>query len=438
MLDLKYIREDQERVRRMLEQRGQTYDLDGLLQLDQERRRLAVQVEQLKHRRNVSSEEISRLKKKDPPADSLLTGMKQVSDQITELDDRIRLIEAQLQGRLLYLPNRLHDSVPIGRDEKDNKEIKQWGKRPSFDFLPQPHWDIGEKLGILDFERAARVTGARFVFYRGLGARLERALMNFMLDLHVREHGYEEVLTPLMVNRDSMIATGQLPKFEDDLFRLRDEDYFLIPTAEVPLTNFHRGEILEEAHLPLSYVAYSSCFRREAGAYGKDTRGLIRQHQFNKVELVKWATPDRSYDELERLLHDAEAVLQRLGLHYRVVLLCSGDTGFASAKTYDIEVWLPGQNVFKEISSCSHFESFQARRAGTRYRLTGGKKIDYVHTLNGSGLAIGRTVVAILENYQQKDGTVTIPEALRPYMDGVGEIRANFTEGWPSGLRRRS
>jgi len=414
-----------DRVRQKLAERGQAYDLDGLLQVDQERRRLVIEVDELKHRRNAASDEITRLKQQRQSVDPLLAEMKQVSERIKQLDEQLRSLDEQLQERLLYLPNLLHDSVPVGKDEKDNKEIKQWGTRPAFDFPSRSHWEIGETLGILDFERAARVTGARFVFYRGLGARLERALLNFMLDLHVREHGYEEILPPFIVNRASMIGTGQLPKFEEDLFRLGDEDYFLIPTAEVPVTNFYRDEILDEDRLPLSYAAYTPCFRREAGSYGKDTRGLIRQHQFNKVELVKFTTPERSYEDLERLLQDAESVLQRLGLHYRVVLLCTGDTGFSSAKTYDIEVWLPGQDQFREISSCSNFESFQARRAGIRYRLKGGKKTGYVHTLNGSGLAIGRTVVAILENYQRKDGSVTIPEALRPYMGGISEIRAD-------------
>jgi len=425
LLDIKYIREQMDRVRQKLAERGQAYDLDGLLQVDQERRRLVIEVDELKHRRNAASDEITRLKQQRQSVDPLLAEMKQVSERIKQLDEQLRTLDEQLQERLLYLPNLLHDSVPVGKDEKDNKEIKQWGTRPAFDFPSRSHWEIGETLGILDFERAARVTGARFVFYRGLGARLERALLNFMLDLHVREHGYEEILPPFIVNRASMIGTGQLPKFEEDLFRLGDEDYFLIPTAEVPVTNFYRDEILDEDRLPLSYAAYTPCFRREAGSYGKDTRGLIRQHQFNKVELVKFTTPERSYEDLERLLQDAESVLQRLGLHYRVVLLCTGDTGFSSAKTYDIEVWLPGQDQFREISSCSNFESFQARRAGIRYRLKGGKKTGYVHTLNGSGLAIGRTVVAILENYQRKDGSVTIPEALRPYMGGISEIRAD-------------
>ena len=409
MLDLKLIRDHTDEVRKKIEERGQKSDLEALLRLDQDRRQMAAQVEQLKHRRNVSSEEITQLKKKQQSADKLLAEMKQVSDQIQKMDEKIRELEGQLQDRLLYLPNIVHDSVPVGKDEKENQEIRKWGNPPAFQFPPKPHWDIGEGLGILDFDRAARVTGARFVFYKGLGARLERALMNFMLDLHIGEHGYEEIMPPLMVNRASMTATGQLPKFEEELFRLRDNDYFLIPTAEVPVTNLYREEILEESRLPLSYAAYTPCFRREAGSYGKDTRGLIRQHQFNKVELVKITTPDSSYEQLEKLLKDAETVLQRLGLHYRVVVLCTGDIGFAAAKTYDIEVWLPGPALFREISSCSNFEAFQSRRAGIRYRAMGTQKTEFVHTLNGSGLAIGRTVVAILENYQNRDGSVTIP-----------------------------
>jgi len=425
MLDLKYIRENRERVEQAFSARGQSIVLETLLQLDQDRRRLAVEADELKHRRNMASDEITRLKSHQQPADALLAEMKKVSELIKQLDERMRSLDDQLQNQLLFLPNLPHESVPAGKDEKENKEIKFWGDRPSFQFKPRSHWEIGERLGILDFERAARVAGARFVFFKGPGALLERALMNFMMDLHTREHGYEEILPPYIVNRASMTGTGQLPKFEEDLFRLRDEDFFLIPTAEVPLTNFHRDEILEGERLPICYAACTPCFRREAGSYGKDTRGLIRQHQFNKVELVKFVTPERSYDELEALLGNAEAVLQRLGIHYRVVLLCAGDTGFSSAKTYDIEVWLPGQNAFREISSCSNFESFQARRAGIRFRTKGGKKTEYVHTLNGSGLAIGRTLVAVLENYQQKDGSVVIPEALRPYMGGVHEIRAN-------------
>jgi seryl-tRNA synthetase len=425
MLDLKYIRENRERVEQSYSARGQSFVLEALLQLDQDRRRLAMEADELKHRRNVASDEITHLKSQQKPADALLAEMKKVSELIKQLDERMRSLDDQLRGQLLFLPNLLHESVPAGKDENDNKEIKLWGNRPSFEFKPQSHWEIGERLGILDFERAAQVAGARFVFFKGQGAHLERALMNFMMDLHTREHGYEEILPPYIVNRASMTGTGQLPKFEEDLFRLRDEDFFLIPTAEVPLTNFHRDETLKGERLPISYVACTPCFRREAGSYGKDTRGLIRQHQFNKVELVKFVAPEQSYEELETLLRNAEAVLQRLGLHYRVVLLCAGDTGFSSAKTYDIEVWLPGQNAFREISSCSNFESFQARRAGIRFRMKDGKKAEYAHTLNGSGLAIGRTLVAVLENYQQKDGSVVIPEVLRPYMEGAEEIRAD-------------
>lgn len=422
MLDLKFIRDDSERVRKNLDARGETFDLEGLLRTDQDRRRSAGEVEQLKHRRNTASNEITRLKKAGQSADGLIAEMKEVSDRIAELDERMRGLEEQLKERLLFLPNLLHESVPAGKDEKDNREVRRWGSPPRFEFTPRPHWELGETLAILDFERAARVTGARFAFYKGAGARLERALINFMLDLHTRENGYEEILPPFMVNRASMIGTGQLPKFEEDLFRLRDEDYYLIPTAEVPVTNFHREEILEEEQLPISYAAFTPCFRREAGSYGKDTRGLIRQHQFNKVELVKLTTAERSYADLERLLDNAEEVLRRLNIPYRVMVLCAGDTGFASAKTYDIEVWLPGQNVYREISSCSNFETFQARRAGIRYRGKGGKKTEFVHTLNGSALAVGRTVVALLENYQREDGSVVIPEVLRPYMGGLEAI----------------
>ncbi|WDT78435.1 MAG: serine--tRNA ligase [Candidatus Manganitrophus sp.] len=347
--------------------------------------------------------------------------MKEVAQQIEQLEGELKKTEEEIGPFLLRLPNLPHSSVPVGKDERDNQEIRRWGAPPPFSFKPKPHWEIGEELGILDFERGAKIAGARFTLYKGAGARLERALINFMLDLHTREHGYQEVLPPFIANRESMTGTGQLPKFEEDLFRLKDEDYFLIPTAEVPVTNIYRGEILAEAQLPILYTAYTPCFRREAGSYGKDTRGLIRQHQFNKVELVKFAKPEASYDHLERLLKDAEAVLQRLALPYRVMALSTGDMGFAAAKTYDIEVWLPSQQMFREISSCSNFEAFQARRAEIRYRTAGGK-VQYVHTLNGSGLAVGRTLVAILENYQQEDGSVVIPEALRPYMDGMTKI----------------
>jgi seryl-tRNA synthetase len=351
--------------------------------------------------------------------------MKELGDRIKEEEEHLRTVEERLTGLALRIPNIPHQSVPVGKSQADNVEVQRWGMPPSFSFAPKAHWDLGEALGIMDFERAAKVAGARFAVLTGLGAKLERALINYMLDLHTVRHGYQEVLPPFMVNRDAMIGTGQLPKFEEDLFRLQDDDYYLIPTAEVPLTNLHREEILTEDRLPLRYTAYTPCFRREAGSYGKDTRGLIRLHQFNKVELVAFAKPEDSYKELDRLTGAAEAALQGLGLHYRVVTLCTADMGFAAAKTYDLEVWLPSQNTYREISSCSNFEAFQARRADIRYRPSGGKKdgkTEFVHTLNGSGLAVGRTLVAILENYQQADGSVLIPEALRPYMGNVERI----------------
>jgi seryl-tRNA synthetase len=348
--------------------------------------------------------------------------MKKVSQELKALDGVVEEKERALQEFLLTVPNIPHLSVPSGTDSSENAEVRRWGEIPSFPFDPKPHWDLGEELGILDFKRGAKIAGARFTLYWDLGAKLERALINFMLDLHTREHGYREVLPPFMVNRVTMTGTGQLPKFEEELFKLEGTDYFLIPTAEVPVTNIHQDEVLEEEALPLCYTAFTPCFRKEAGSYGKDTRGLIRQHQFNKVELVKFAKPETSYEELEKLLDNAEEVLRRLKLPYRVVNLCAGDLGFSAAKTYDIEVWLPGQNTFKEISSCSNFEDFQARRAKIRYRISGKSKTEYVHTLNGSGLAVGRTLVAILENYQQADGTVIIPDVLRPYLYGVERI----------------
>jgi seryl-tRNA synthetase len=422
MLDIKFIRENKERVLRNLEHRGQKFDLEGLVRLDADWRRQLTEVERLRQIRNETSQQIARLKRENKPADSLLADMKRNSDQIKGLEEQIRLLEPSLQEHLLSLPNLVHESVPVGRSDADNKEIRRWGDPPEFDFSPRPHWEIGETLDILDFERASIMTGARFVLYKGAGARLERALINFMIDLHTAEHGYREVLPPFLVNRKSLTVTGQLPKFEEDLFRIENEDYFLVPTAEVPVTNIHQGEIIEEDGFPLAYVAYTPCFRREAGSYGKDTRGIIRQHQFNKVELVRLTRPEESYDLLERLLSDAEEVLKRLGLHYRVVVLCTGDIGFSAAKTYDIEVWLPGQNGFKEISSCSNFEAFQARRGNIRFRPKNEKKTDFVHTLNGSGLAVGRTLLAILENFQQPDGSVLVPEALRPYMGGLERI----------------
>jgi seryl-tRNA synthetase len=426
MLDLRLIRENPDEVRARLGARGHDIDWQGLRKLDQERRDLLAKVEELRHQRKTASDQIATLKREKQPADSLVQEMKNVGDRIKALEDSLRDTEDRLNAIALRIPNIPHQSVPAGTDAAANQEVRRWGTPLAFAFPVKPHWEIGEALGILDFERAARMTGARFAVLSGAGARLERALINFMLDLHTTAHGYREILPPFMVNRASMTGTGQLPKFEDDLFRLRDDDYFLIPTAEVPLTNLHREETLDEDALPCQYTAYTPCFRREAGSYGKDTRGLIRQHQFDKVELVIVSAAESSYEELERLTAHAEEVLKRLNLHYRVVSLCTGDLGFSSAKTYDIEVWLPSQGVFREISSCSNCEAFQARRAGIKYKRKDGKS-DFVHTLNGSGLAVGRTFVSILENYQQPDGSVVIPEALRPYMGGLGKITKSKT-----------
>ncbi|KNZ68488.1 seryl-tRNA synthetase [Thermincola ferriacetica] len=421
MLDIKFIRSNPEAVKEALSKRGAVLGLDNFLKLDEQRRELLVEVEQLKNKRNVVSEEIGKLKKQGQHPEEMILEMRQVSQKIKELDEKVKEVEENLAGALLTIPNIPHESVPVGASDADNQEIRRWGEPRQFAFEPKAHWDIGENLDILDFERAAKITGARFTFYKGLGARLERAVINFMLDLHTREHGYTEIFPPFLVNRDSMIGTGQLPKFEEDMFRIDSVDYFLIPTAEVPVTNIYRGEILDGAQLPLYHVAYSACFRAEAGAHGRDTRGLIRQHQFNKVELVKFTKPEDSFEELEKLTANAEKVLQLLGLPYRVVTLCTGDLGFSSAKTYDIEVWLPSYQAYKEISSCSNFLDFQARRANIRFRREAGSKPEFVHTLNGSGLAVGRTVAAILENYQQEDGSVVVPEVLRPYM-GVDKI----------------
>lgn len=421
MLDARFIRENLDLVESRLKSRGTGIDLERFRQIDARRRQLMQQGESLKALRNRVSEEISKVKDKSQVQGQILE-MREVSQQIKGLDDELRGIEEEFDLFLLTVPNIPHASVPVGRSESDNVEVRSHGEKPSFDFEAKPHWEIGESLGILDFERGAKITGARFTLYRGMGARLERALINFMLDLHTEQHGYLEMLPPFMVNRESMTGTGQLPKFEDDLFRLEGLDYYLIPTAEVPVTNIHRGEILRSADLPVRYTAYTPCFRKEAGSYGKDTRGLIRQHQFNKVELVKFARPEQSYSELELLLDNAEEVLRRLGLHYRVVELCTGDLGFSAAKTYDIEVWLPGQEAYREISSCSNFEDFQARRAGIRFRDEEKAKPEFVHTLNGSGLAVGRTLVALLENYQTADGSVRIPEVLRPYVGGADTI----------------
>lgn len=422
MLEAKYIRDHLEEVRQRLSLRGQNISLDQFVAIDGERRKTLQEWEKLRAAQKKVSDEVSRKKKDGEDTTELLSEMKKVSQELKELDGIIQEKEKALQEILLTIPNLPHASVPVGKDSSDNAEVKRWGELPRFDFEPKPHWDLGEALGILDFKAGAKIAGARFTLYWDLGATLERALINFMLDLHTREHGYREVLPPFMVNRTTMTGTGQLPKFEEELFKVEGVDYFLIPTAEVPVTNIHQDEVLEEKQLPLYYTAYTPCFRKEAGSYGKDTRGLIRQHQFNKVELVKFTKPENSYEELEKLLSNAEEVLKRLKLPYRVVNLCTGDLGFSASKTYDIEVWLPGQNTFKEISSCSNFEDFQARRAKIRYRLSGKSKTEYVHTLNGSGLAVGRTLVAILENYQQADGSVIIPEALRPYMNGVERI----------------
>lgn len=424
MLDLKFVRENTEVVAKMLADRGVDLDINTFKEVDRKRREIIKEVEALKHERRVVSDEIARLKKSGESAEELINRMKSVSQRIKSLDSELEEVNKQLQEIMLSIPNIPHETVPVGKDEKDNPVVKRWGEKPEFDFEPLPHWEIGEKLGILDFERAAKITGARFTLYWGAGARLERALINFMLDLHTKKHGYTEVLPPFITNAHSMQGTGQLPKFKEDLFKLEGWDYYLVPTAEVPVTNIHRSETLDVGDLPRYYTAYTPCFRSEAGSYGKDTRGLIRQHQFNKVELVKFTTPETSYDELESLLLDAEEVLQVLGLPYQVVVLCTGDLGFSAAKTYDIEVWLPGQGVHREISSCSNFEDFQARRANIRFRRP-KRKSEFVHTLNGSGLAVGRTVVAILENYQQKDGSVIIPEALRPYMNGLERITAS-------------
>ncbi|MGC2559438.1 MAG: serine--tRNA ligase [Terriglobales bacterium] len=393
--------------------------------IDADRRQAITHVETLKARRNQASEEIARLKKNKEDATAQIEATKQMREQIQELEKESSEADARLREVLMALPNLPSDGVPVGKSEADNVEARRWGAPPKFDFTPKPHWELGEHLGILDLERAAKLAGARFAVYWALGARLERALGNFMLDLHTREHGYTEVLPPFMVNSESMYGTGQLPKFAQDLFRVPhgEKDLWLIPTAEVPVTNLYRDETIDAAQLPISLAAYTPCFRSEAGSYGKDVRGIIRQHQFQKVELVKVSRPEHSYDELEKLTNNAESVLQKLGLHYRVMTLCTADIGFSAAKTYDIEVWLPGQNLFREISSCSNFESFQARRANIRYRPGGKSKTELVHTLNGSGLAVGRTWVAIVENYQQADGSVLIPEALQPYM-GTDRITA--------------
>lgn len=425
MLDIKIIREKSEWVKERLKTRGENYSIDEILFLDKKRRELIQRVENLRHIRREKSKKIGKLKreKREEEAKNIAKEVKSLGEELKTLEAELKKVEDNFKKKLSLIPNIPHESVPIGKDETENVVIKRWGNLPKFEFEPKPHWEIGEALGILDFERASKITGSRFVVYWNEGALLERALINFMLDLHIKKHGYKEILPPFIVNEKALFGTGQLPKFKEDLFKLEEWDYYLVPTAEVPVTNLHKNEILPEEILPLYYTAYTPCFRSEAGSYGKDVRGIIRQHQFNKVELVKFVTPETSYDELESLLLDAEKVLQLLELPYRVVVLCTGDLGFAAAKTYDIEVWAPGQNRFIEISSCSNFEDFQARRANIRYRPKSGGKPRFVHTLNGSGLAIGRTVMAILENYQQEDGSVIIPKILRPYMDGLEIIK---------------
>lgn len=422
MYDLRQLRDHLDSIRERLGRRGTDVPWETIKALVEDRRNLTMQVEQLRSDLKKGSDDVARLKRAKEPADDAMAAMKQVGDRIREVEGALRSAEDALADLNLRIPNVPHESVPAGQDASDNVEIRQWGPHPSFDFPAKPHWELGEALDILDFDRASKLAGARFAVMTGAGAQLERALINYMLDRHTTQHGYREVLPPLLVNRATMTGTGQLPKFEEDLFRLKDEDYFLIPTAEVPLTNLHRDELLDEDTLPIRYAAYTPCFRREAGSYGKDTRGLIRLHQFNKVELVSFCPPDQSQAELERLTGHAESILQGLGLPYRVVTLCSGDMGFSAAKTYDIEVWLPSQQQYREISSCSNFEAFQARRANIRYRTKGNKKdakTEFVHTLNGSGLAVGRTLLAVLENYQQADGSIVVPAPLRPYMGGL-------------------
>jgi len=423
MLDIKFVRQNLPLVENALNHRGDGRNLQTFIGLDDERRAILLELEDLRHRRNQVSEAVGRMKKSGQDASEPMVRMREVSGHIKELERRFAEKEAALEKILLEIPNVPHESTPVGKDSTENRIVRSFGPAPRFSFEPLPHWTLGERLGILDLERAARITGARFPLYRGAGAMLERALINFMLDVHTRENGYVEILPPFIVNRTSLTNTGQLPKFEEDLFKIEGWDYFLVPTAEVPVTNIHQNEILQEADLPISYAAYTPCFRSEAGSHGKDTRGLIRQHQFNKVELVKFTTPETSYEQLEVLLRDAESILQRLELPYQVVLLCTGDLGFAAAKTYDIEVWIPAQGVYREISSCSNFESFQARRGNIRFRREGRKGTDPVHTLNGSGLAVGRTVAALFENFQQEDGSVIIPKALRGYMGGLDIIR---------------
>ncbi|MFC2157541.1 serine--tRNA ligase [Acidobacteriota bacterium] len=422
MLDIKFVQENPDLIREKLSLRGMSLDLDEFLKIGGEKKSFLIKLEKLRYEQNSASKEIGRMKKEGEETSELIISMKKLSDEIKELEERFKEMDEKIRDIILEFPNIPHESVPEGRTAEDNVEVRRIGDISRFDFPPKPHWDIGKDLGILDFERAAKITGSRFTVYRGAGARLERALINFMLDVHTRERGYEEILPPFIANQESLTGTGQLPKFEEDLFKLRGYPWYLIPTAEVPVTNFYRGEILDLEILPQRFAAFTPCFRSEAGSYGKDIRGLIRQHQFNKVELVCFTTPEESYNELEKLTSDAEEILKRLGLPYRVIVLSTGDMGFSSSKTYDIELWMPQRQKYLEISSCSNCEAFQARRANIRFRRTPKAKPEFLHTLNGSGVAVGRTVSAILENFQQEDGSVLIPEVLKPYMDGMDSI----------------
>ncbi|EFC92250.1 seryl-tRNA synthetase [Dethiosulfovibrio peptidovorans DSM 11002] len=422
MLDIKYVRDHMDEVRDFLKARNHDFNLDSILELDAKRRELISEVEELKAERNAGSKKVGAAKAKGEDPTAIMERMKAIGEEIKALDQKVAEVDAGLDDLMLQVPNRPHDSVPVGVDEDDNVEVRKWGDPREFDFEPLPHWDLGENLGILDFKRGVKLAQSRFTVMAGPGARLERALLNFMLDLHVDRHGYKEINPPFMVNSATMTGTGQLPKFADDLYRIADDDLWLIPTAEVPLTNLHGGEIMEESDLPLYYTAYTPCFRKEAGSHGRDVRGIMRQHQFEKVEMVKLSTPENSYEELEKLTSNAEEVLQLLKLPYRVITLCTGDMGFGASKTYDIEVWLPSQGRYREISSCSNCEDFQARRMNTRYRPSQGGKPRFVHTLNGSGIAIGRALIAVMENYQRTDGSIEIPEVLVPYMGGLKEI----------------
>ena len=423
VLDIKFVRDNLELVQTMLKNRQNKLTLDGFKELEQKRRALLAEVEELKNQRNTVSKQISQMKKNKENTDAIVAEMRAVGDKISALDADLKEVESGLRDIMLNIPNMPKEDVPIGKDDTENPEMRKWGEPTEFSFEPKAHWDIGSDLDILDADRAAKVTGARFTFYKGLGARLERACINFMMDLHANKHGYTEMLAPYIANKDSMVGTGQLPKFAEDMFKLEGLDYYLVPTAEVPTTNYHRDEILDGAKLPEYYSAYTACFRAEAGSAGRDTRGLIRQHQFNKVELIKFVKPETSWDELEKMVDDAEDVLRILEIPYHVVMLCTGDMSFTSAKTYDIEVWMPAQNMYREISSCSNCLDYQARRANIKFRRDAKSKPEFVHTLNGSGLAVGRTVAAIMENYQQPDGSVVIPKALVPYMGGVEVIK---------------